>query len=75
MGTEKPRTASVTLFKPSGKYYTSESWRVPAGAIGPGEMLHSPDFHRIGDGGKVLVDSENHDHYPGDENWGFPHLL
>ena len=68
------RTASVTLFKESGKYYTGESWRVPAGAIGPRDMLDSPDFRRIGDGA-VLVDADAHTEFPEDENWGFAHLL
>lgn len=70
----KQRTASVTLFKPSGKYYTSESWRVPEKAIGPYDMAESPDFRRI-DGGPVLVETEAHDEHPEDKNWGFPHLI
>ena len=68
----------VVLFKPSGKYYTEERWRIPEvvpaenrpGAtrrvIGPYDMLHSPDFRRIG-GGAVLV--------PSQEPWGYPHLF
>jgi len=56
----------VTLFKPSGKFYTSEDWRIPEEAIGPFDMGKSPDFRRI-DGGAVLVPS----HSP----WGFPHLF
>jgi len=67
-------TASVTLFKESGKYYTGESWRVPAGAIGPYDMAKSPDFHRIGNGA-VLVESDAHTEFPQDANWGFPHLI
>lgn len=56
----------VILFKSSGKYYTDEDWRIPDGAIGPWDMLHSPDFRRI-DNGPVLV--------PEQEPWGYPHLL
>lgn len=59
-------TASVILFKPSGKYYTEESWRIPDGAITPADMRRSPDFRRI-DGGAVLVDTQ--------EPWGYPHLF
>jgi hypothetical protein len=69
--------ATVILFKPSGKYYTEEEWRIPLKVpnpvhggmhppIGPYDMLHSPDFRRIG-GGAVLV--------PTQEPWGFPHLF
>ena len=68
----KKRTATVTLFKPSGKYYTQESWEVPAGAYGPYQMKDSPDFRRIS-GGPVLVDAEPYD--KNDENWGFPVLF
>ena len=68
------RTASVTLFRKSGKYYTIEAWRVPAGAIGPEDMRRSPDFRRI-DGGLVLVDADAADEFPEAENWGFPHLF
>lgn len=74
---EQPtRTVSVTLFKESGKYYTSESWRAPEhdGFLDPRDMLKSPDFRRIGEG-KVLIEAESHSHAPEDENWGFPHLL
>ena len=56
----------VTLFKPSGKFYTSEDWRIPEEAIGPFDMDRSPDFRRI-DGGAVLI----HGYSP----WGFPHLF
>lgn len=59
-------TANVVLFKPSGKYYTEEPWEVPAGAIGPYDMVRSKDFRRI-DGGAVLVETQ--------EPWGFPHLF
>lgn len=67
------RTASVQLFKPSGTYYTTDSWEVPVGAIGPYDMKKSPDFRRIGGTGAVLVCSEGE--LTGDENWGFPHLF
>lgn len=60
------KKAIVILFKPSGKYYTEEEWRIPTGAIGPYSMKHSPDFRRI-DGGAVLVETQ--------EPWGFPHLF
>jgi hypothetical protein len=68
------RTATVTLFKPSGKYYTTESWRRPFGAIQPSEMNASPDFHQI-NGGAVLVETDAGEEFPGDENWGVPHLI
>ena len=69
----KVRTATVILFKESGKYYTSESWRVPDKKFtGPYDMIDSPDFRRIG-GGAVLVSSD--EDWDGDENWGFPHLF
>ncbi len=58
--------ATVQLFKPSGKYYTTEEWEIPDRAIGPWDMERSPDFRRI-DGGPVLV--------PTQEPWGFPVLL
>lgn len=62
-----PKTmATVVLFKPSGKYYTTEEWRVPAGAVWPYVMEFSPDFHRIADGA-VLV--------PEQEPWNVPHLF
>lgn len=57
---------NVTLFKPSGKYYTREPWLIPPDAIGPHDMGGSPNFRRI-DGGAVLVESQ--------EPWGFPHLF
>ena len=62
---EEPK-ATVILFKPSGKYYTEEEWRIPKGAMSPHDMERSPDFRRIG-GGPVLVDTQ--------EPWGFPALL
>jgi hypothetical protein len=71
-------TASVVLFKPGGKYYTTEAWRIPPRVpseirpgrmretTGPYDMEYSPDFHRI-DGGAVLVESQ--------EPWGYPFLF
>lgn len=59
-------TANVILFKPRGKFYTEEAWRIPDDAIGPYDMDRSPDFRRIS-GGAVLVESQ--------EPWGFPHLF
>ena len=58
--------AEVELFKPSGKYYTTEHWRVPADAIGPHGMERSPDFRRIADGAVLIVTQEP---------WGYPHLF
>lgn len=57
--------ALVTLFKPSGKYYTTERWTIPDGAIGPYDMDRSPDFRRIA-GGPVLIE---------DEAFGYQHLF
>lgn len=68
------RTATVTLFKDTGKYYTIEPWAVPVNAIGPWDMEMSPDFRRI-NGGAVLVDSDAASHYPEATNWGFPQLI
>lgn len=65
VGTERAYV-KATLFKPSGKYYTCERWRIPKDAIGPYDMVLSPDFRRI-DGGAVLIESQ--------EPWGFPHLF
>jgi len=63
----RPRPAvMVELYKPNGKYYTEESWRIPKGAIGPYDMRNSPDFRRISDG-PVLI--------PAQEPWGFPYLI
>lgn len=59
-------TVSVVLFKPAGKYYTEETWRMPKGATGPEDMVVSPDFRRI-DGGAVLVESQ--------APWGYPFLI
>lgn len=72
--------AEVFLFRKSGKYYTEEEWEIPTEltdtradgteytreAIGPYDMIHSPNFRRI-DGGPVLVITQ--------EPWGFPCLL
>lgn len=60
------RTVRVTLFKPSGKYYTEEEWTIPDGAVGPLHMRNSVDFRQI-NGGPVLVQEQ--------EPWGYPHLL
>lgn len=73
------RTATVILFKASGKYYTEEQWRIPTreeaerqpgyrrgDMVVPYVMRWSPDFRRIG-GGAVLI--------PTQEPWGYPHLL
>lgn len=72
-------TAKVILFKPNGKYYTEEEWRIPtreearaqSGFLGgdmmvPYCMKYSPDFRRIS-GGAVLVETQ--------EPWGYPHLF
>ncbi|MET3172978.1 UNVERIFIED_ORG: hypothetical protein ABIB52_000806 [Arthrobacter sp. UYCu721] len=68
------RTASVTLFKDSGKYYTQETWKVPVNAVVPSDMSMSPDFRRIS-GGTVLVDTDAPAEFTNAENWGFPHLF
>ena len=57
---------TVVLFKDTGKYYTEELWRIPDNAIGPYDMVNSPDFHTIA-GGPVLIESQ--------EPWGYPHLI
>lgn len=76
----REQRVTVHLFKPSGKWYAEEEWRVPTTirdhspqrgyfvreAIGPWDMRHSPDFRRIS-GGPVLV--------PSQEPWGYPHLF
>jgi len=70
----------VILFKTSGKYYTTEFWRIPTlvtdtrpngtifsrPVIGPYDMIQSPDFRRI-DGGPVLITSQ--------EPWSYPILF
>lgn len=56
----------ITLFKPSGKYYTEENWLVPDDANGPSDMMYSLDFRRI-DGGPVLVEENS--------LWGYPYLF
>lgn len=68
------RTATVTLFKDTGKYYTQEAWAVPINAILPSDMEMSPDFRRIS-GGAVLVDTDAAPECPEARNWGFPHLF
>ncbi len=75
--------AKVILFKPSGKYYTEEEWKIPNPLILEAAQQHLPKERRVGiynpkcmehspdfrriDGGAVLVSSEG--------PWGFPHLL
>lgn len=77
------RTVTVNLFKESGKYYTSESWRVTRRirTDHTGEEVDltliedvkdSPDFRRIGNGA-VIVPSEPE--FEGDENFGYPQLF
>lgn len=69
----------VILFKPSGKYYTEEEWRIPTreqaeqhpaymrgDMVSPVCMLYSPDFRRISNG-PVLIETQ--------EPWGYPHLF
>lgn len=68
------RTATVTLFKDNGRYYTGEAWRVPVKATDPRDMALSPDFRRI-DGGAVLVDAYAAEESPESVNWGIPHLF
>lgn len=68
------RTAAVTLFKDSGKYYTQETWKVPVNAIVPSDMNMSPDFRRIS-GGAVLIEADAPAEFTKAENWGFPHLF
>lgn len=60
-------TATVTLFKGSGKYYTEEQWEIPEGALGPYAMSESKDARLIGDDGYAVV--------PSQEPWGYPHLI
>lgn len=67
------RTASVTLFKESGKYYTAAEWRVPVNAFDPWHMRLSPDFRMSGGG--VLVDADAASEFPNAENWGVPRLI
>lgn len=66
------RTASIWLFKPSGTYYTTDSWRVPGGAVSPADMRRSKDARTI-DGGLVVVAPKGE--IGADENWGFPQIL
>lgn len=77
---DAPARATVILFKPSGKYYTEQTWRIPTleeaqkceGFL-PGDMVlpyvmrHSPDFRRVSGKGAVLI--------PTQEPWGYPHLI
>jgi hypothetical protein len=57
---------TVQLYRPGGKYSTEEQWRIPAGAIGPYDMINSPDFRRISNGSVVV---------PAQEPWSYPHLF
>lgn len=59
-------TATVILFKPSGKYHTEEEWEIPERACGPYDMIRSKDFRRIAYGPVLVVTQEP---------WGYPHLL
>lgn len=62
--------ATVVIFKPSGKYYTTERWTIPENAIGPYDMDRAPEARRWldkGAGWMALVETQ--------EPWGFPHLL
>lgn len=58
--------ARVLLFNANGKYKYEEHWQTPSDAIGPYDLLRSPDFRRT-QGGAVLVETQ--------EPWGFPHLF
>jgi hypothetical protein len=70
--------AEVTLFRASGKYYTTDTWEIPTkeeilergGQRGdvfyPGCMRYSKDARKI-DGGYALVDTQ--------EPWGHPALI
>lgn len=72
------RSARVTLFRQSGKYYTEDKWEIPTvdeiinsgGNRGdqfyPGCMRYSKDARKI-DGGYALVDTQ--------EPWGHPALI
>lgn len=63
---EKITRAKVELYKPNGRYYTEEEWLIPDGAIGPYDMINSPEFRRI-DGGAVVISAQ--------EPWGYPHIF
>ncbi len=60
------KTVRVILFKESGKYYTIDEWRIPDNAIGPYDMINSPDRRHI-DKGPSLIEAQ--------EPWGYPHLI
>ncbi|WIB65912.1 hypothetical protein [Curtobacterium sp. MCBD17_040] len=54
----EPQTVEVILFKQSGKYYTTDFWRVPEQhAEGPVSMRNSPDYRNID--GPVLIPENN----------------
>jgi len=58
---------TVHLCKPSGKYYTTEKWRLPAvTTTGPRAMRLSPDYRTIA-GGPVIV--------PTQKPWGYPEVI
>lgn len=67
------RTATVTIFKPSGRYYMTAEWQVPVAAVGPYDMVLSPDYQSLG--GAVLVDADASEHYPNALNWGVAHVI
>lgn len=71
---------TVQLFKPNGKWYCEDDWRIPTEvkdhsehrgdfvreAIGPFDMRQSPDFRQIS-GGPALIEAQ--------EPWGYACLL
>ena len=56
----------VSLFKPSGRYYTEEEWEIPLNAFGPYDMRFSRDYRTI-DKGPVLISEES--------PWGYPYII
>lgn len=81
MESKERATATVVLFKESGKYYTETEWEIPTieevlerggrkvdgPTIGPHCMKFSKDFVRCGGTGAVLVEEQ--------DPWGYPHLF
>lgn len=64
------QTAKVIIFKGRGKYYTEDVWRIPRSAIGPYDMINSPDATKwVGPDQTwiVLVETQ--------EPWGHPFLI
>jgi hypothetical protein len=75
--------ARVLLFKPSGKYYTTDEWEIPTPEELKEKQKHLTRLQSVGDyypscmkfskdfrridNGPVLVESQ--------EPWGFPHLF